>query len=575
MTGQEAKAAVSRKQSDTDVHRSDAAAYWANRAYEGRLLTDREKAVIKARGGSLPDNEKQLKAWLVDADRGLPSEGEIGICGSILKAPPTITEARLLRPADFIDEHCTAFFSVASDFHRRGLPLDPLAMAGELAGKPPFTSKVDVAEFFAELETKVVTSAHAAYYAGLVAESSRKRRLLALGENVCESARNGQASSTIINDLMASAIDFQRESSGERQRFTPITAAELDSGKYDLTYLVDWLLTEGQPCILAGPKKSLKTSLLVDLGITIATGGAFLNKFQCRDAKRFLLCSGESGLATLQETARRVARSKGWELADIPNFTITPDLPRLDDADHLADFEQFLESQGAEVVAIDPAYLCMPGDDASNLFKQGVLLRSITELCQRQGVTLILAHHTRKRGKQDSGYEVPELDDIAWSGFAEFARQWLLVGRREAYEPGTGDHRLWLSVGGSAGHGGLYALNVAEGTATNPGGRQWEVAISNATEAKEQNQKRREDRHQQEQEKLLHDDRQAVCRALAKSPAGLSKTQLRDRSTVSWRRFPAVLATMIEAGEVAECEVTISNKKKPIDGYKLIVKEIT
>jgi hypothetical protein len=62
-------------------------------------------------------------------------------------------------------------------------------------------------------------------------------------------------------------------------------------------------------------------------------------------------------------------------------------------------------------------------------------------------------------------------------------RQWWLIGRREPYEPGTGSHKLWLSIGGSAGHSALWAVNVEEGVAGEL--RRWEVSLSSPSDARE------------------------------------------------------------------------------------------
>lgn len=136
------------------------------------------------------------------------------------------------------------------------------------------------------------------------------------------------------------------------------------------------------------------------------------------------------------------------------------------------------------MLIVDPAYLCMPGSDAGNLFVQGTLLRKVSDVCQRHGVGLILAHHTRKKGKakNNSEYQPPELDDMAWAGFAEFARQWFLIGRREEFVPGTGEHKLWLNLGGSAGHSSLWAVDINEGLSGFP--RHWKVMLSTPNEAR-------------------------------------------------------------------------------------------
>ena len=258
--------------------------------------------------------------------------------------------------------------------------------------------------------------------------------------------------------------------------FERITSAELDNGNYELEYLIENVLVAKQPCIIAGQKKSLKTSIVIDLAISLSRAGHFLGKFPVTRSARVAVMTGESGLATIQETARRICHAAGCRLSDL-DVIWSPDLPRLARCDHIEALEEFVRGDEIEVLVVDPAYLSLPGDDAGNIFKQGEMLHGITKACQSWGVMLVLAHHTRKA----VSYDPPELESIAWSGFQEFARQWLLIGRREPYVPGTGEHRLWLSLGGSAGHGGLWGLDIDEGTNQSEDGRFWDVTIQTMT----------------------------------------------------------------------------------------------
>lgn len=99
-----------------------------------------------------------------------------------------------------------------------------------------------------------------------------------------------------------------------------LTSAELDAGDFELDYLVEGVLVDRQPGLIAGPHKSLKTNILVDLAISLARGGHFLGFFNVPRAARVAIMSGESGLATLQETARRIAVAAGCRLREISNL---------------------------------------------------------------------------------------------------------------------------------------------------------------------------------------------------------------------------------------------------------------
>ena len=66
-------------------------------------------------------------------------------------------------------------------------------------------------------------------------------------------------------------MDAKTDTKTEEPLIKLISCKELDSNSYDLEYLIKDILVAKQPCVLGGPKKALKTSIAVDLGISLAT----------------------------------------------------------------------------------------------------------------------------------------------------------------------------------------------------------------------------------------------------------------------------------------------------------------
>ena len=281
--------------------------------------------------------------------------------------------------------------------------------------------------------------------------------------------------------------------------FGVIDSKTFFSTTYDLVWLIRRILVRLQPCVIGGPKKTLKTTLLIDLAISLATAMRFLGEFAVDRPMRVGFFSGESGPATIKDGALRVCQSKGIDPADLGNIYWGFGLPQLNQDDHLAELERVIREHNLEVVILDPLYLCLLSGsagrrlDASNLFDMGPLLARVTETCLRAGGTPLMAHHFRKN--RESPHDTPELEDLAFAGIQEFARQWILVGRREKFEPGSGIHKLWLTVGGSAGHSGDWALDIDEGVMDDDfRGRRWDVTVRKASELREETVKQAEER---------------------------------------------------------------------------------
>ncbi len=350
------------------------------------------------------------------------------------------------------------------------------------------------------------------------------------------------------------------------EEFPVMTSAELDAADLRTEYLIDGIFAKGQPCIIAASKKSLKTTIAIEMTLSLASGNKFLNKFYVPRPVRVALMSGESGDAVIQETARRIAKSKPWiNLSDYENALWSFSLPKIGQPQTKKTLTKLIRDNNIEVLIIDPAYLCLElGDDAGNLFSVGPKLLELSEVGRDTGCTPVIIHHNRK-GNSQNPFAPPELESIAWSGFQEWARQWILLGRREAYNPEkAGTHKLWLSVGGSAGHSGLWGMDVEEGSIKDERGRKWEVTVDVASavisDSIEQRETAKEERARLKKEKQVAADSVKLLREIQKYPDGESERHFRDKLGISGDRSSAASDRLLSEGKIEACEIVKNHR---------------
>jgi hypothetical protein len=354
-------------------------------------------------------------------------------------------------------------------------------------------------------------------------------------------------------------------------RWEPLDSAAFAAADYRPLWLAKKTLVEKQIAVIGGPQKALKTSVAIDLAISLAAARPWLGEFACPATKRVAVLSGESGPWALQSIARRVCAAKGIDLADLgENLHWLFALPQLAVAEQLEVLRQGLERDKVEVCITDPLYLCLlagaEGLRAENLYETGPLLSCIARAVLAAGATPILLHHTRK----GAGKEGDPLDliDLAFSGIAEFARQWILLSRREPYDSDTGQHRLWLAAGGSVGHGGLWAVDVDEGQlAEDFTGRRWTVTVTTAKEARGRSAGDKEQAAARKREATAEADARQVLHALEVTDPdrhGVSFSRLRDASGLGGTRFGAAITRLKGSGEIEESPgtATVGNNAK-------------
>jgi len=154
-----------------------------------------------------------------------------------------------------------------------------------------------------------------------------------------------------------------------------------------------------------------------------------------------------------------------------------------------------------------------------------------------------------------------ELQHLAYSLLEQYARQFFLMNRREPYR-NDGRHDLWLRVGGSAGHGGLWAVHVEEGLVGEDfTGRRWEVSVRTPDEAGEAAATERDAATRDKQREKMRADEEAVLEAIdaevERGIPGATLNRIELATGFSYGRAKDAIRRLAEAGAIVETEVTV------------------
>lgn len=514
--------------------------------------------------------ERPASNGIATDDQLIDKETEYALLGAIILRPSIYQSAReVVAPFDFGNLAARAVFKAMGDVAADcGNPGDlsyltqRLKQSGDLPGVVSYAT-------LGEMQNAVSTSAGWELAAASVKESSGKRRLGEIIDVARAGVLRGENPFAVASWLKADVDSFSTWATPTVDRFGVLNAAEFDAACLDVNYIVDDVLVEHQPMIVAGVMKSMKTSVVLDLGLAIATARPFLGKFRVPEPKRVLTISGESGGATIQETCRRISDAYGERFADAGDrFLISSYIPSIDNADDLSALESLLRRHEVDVLIVDPIYLMMSGVDAGNIFVQGERLRAFANMCAGCSVTPILCHHARKGVAEG---ERLDLSSISFSGFAEFGRQFLLLNRREKYAF-DGIHRLWMSLGGSAGHGGAWGVDIVEGTRTNGRRRIWQPSILTTQEVEEQRGGRDQQSKQDSKAIRVQEDARAIVAKMLDFPDGETERRIRDACNLSGQRAGPAFALLRSDGTIEDIEIT--RNRRPWPAVKLVDHEL-
>ncbi|QDT44282.1 Replicative DNA helicase [Gimesia alba] len=473
-----------------------------------------------------------------------PGKMENYAVGCLLIDPKCRDEVSELTVDHFYSDRNRTILMSIDRLRKNRIPIDTGTIAEDLANQGNLSQIGGVPYLIALMESAPQT-AHYSHYAKRVIDrrwrADLSRKLLQAGESL----NSGEDLDKVLCELNLSS-----EVQGKK-RFEFLTSTELIKSNFKHEYLINGVLLKGQPCIIAGPKKCLKTNILIALAVSLATGQPFLGKFYVEKNGNVGVMSGESGPATIQETFLRISKSMGCPPDQIEGIHFCFELPAIENEPDLLHIRRTIEYKNLDVLIIDPAYLCLSlGDGASNLFSVGEKLKLLSRLGQETGCTIILVHHTRKSNGRNE-FSEPQLEEIAFAGFQEWARQWILLNRREEYRPdNAGIHKLHFVAGGSAGHSQGWALDINEGSIDNEGGRVWETRLFASQQARaEKRASKEQDKHRAKKEQL-ESDINKVFIALEKLGKPSPASTIRDKAKLSTQRTNTALLELEESKSI-------------------------
>ena len=408
-----------------------------------------------------------------------------------------------------------------------GAPVDVATVASDISRRNGVQSIDDAKKAVYGLVQKCPAAVNAPAYLRSVRDWTYRRQLTTASNELAQAAHDGDPD--LIRLARQTLGDLRDDTTRQFRRWA---AHELLEQDRTFRWLARGLLCQPTYGMLGGPRKTLKTYLLLFIGLGIAAGEAVLGQFDVAEPGTVVYYVGEGGRVPMTRRLERVAEAIGYNLKDLPLFLHFETQP-MNSAIFQETLRRDLDELHPAAVIIDPFY-AFHGTEvkAADLHQEGALLSSVSTPCAEAGASLLLGNHFNKTGSGRG------LDRITQAGGQEWSDTWMLVSHRSEPDLELGEFQLLLDVGSRQWGGATWDLDLRIGHFDNDTGEfdgaiTWEIS-----------------RHIVSARERVAD---TILDILADMPWTFTKTELRERSGTKNTRFNEVWDELRTGGHIV-CE---------------------
>jgi len=358
-------------------------------------------------------------------------------------------------------------------------------------------------------------------------------------------------------------LNGHKPDANPKQTFGGLDIAALEEfASAEMDWLVCGVFSADQPTLFGARSKCLKTTQLVDLTISFASGTDWLGVFRIPKKRRVLFITGEANNRAIARRLKKAAQARGLTMAELTGMIRVEaiDFPKLPNIIHCQAVADTIKEHGIEVVIIDPLYRGIPSDmDTNRMAQVGDAIVNFVSWCQPASV--IISHHVTKAAARELG-SPPELEDMTGAGIAESCGNWWLVGRNEKYQ-WDWQHDLCVQFGGRDEQCGGRRILFDEKT--------WTAEVENLHEfigeQAKAAQRAKDDAKRDAESQKMESARAKILSAVRNIKRPQARTPLRDASGQSGGTFGLAFADLVrDETLVIRPYVDGANRVKP-EGY--------
>jgi len=166
--------------------------------------------------------------------------------------------------------------------------------------------------------------------------------------------------------------------------------------------------------IIGGCPKACKSTLALDLAVSVASGTPCLGRFEVHTPGPVLVYLAEDALPRVRDRVAQLCQHRGLSLSSLQLHVVTSASLRLDLERDRRALDQTLAALRPKLLVLDPLVRLHRLDENSAADISG-LLGFLRHINRRHQLALVLVHHMAKRSRRDLGQALRGSSDLhAW-----------------------------------------------------------------------------------------------------------------------------------------------------------------